>query len=58
MRLAAPDMAAVVRRADRTTVLVYGRAIASGTPGEIRANSDVRQAYLGEAILDGEGAGI
>jgi branched-chain amino acid transport system ATP-binding protein len=42
------DMEAVFALADRITVLVYGRVIASGAPDDIRANEDVRQAYLGE----------
>ena len=42
------DMEAVFALADRITVLVYGRVIASGAPAEIRANAEVRQAYLGE----------
>jgi branched-chain amino acid transport system ATP-binding protein len=42
------DMEAVFALADRITVLVYGRVIASGNPAEIRANREVRQAYLGE----------
>ena len=42
------DMDAVFSLADRISVLVYGRAIATGTPDEIRNNEDVRQAYLGE----------
>ena len=42
------DMEAVFALADRISVLVYGRVIATGLPDEIRANADVRQAYLGE----------
>jgi branched-chain amino acid transport system ATP-binding protein len=42
------DMAAVFALADRISVLVYGRVIASGAPADIRANAEVRQAYLGE----------
>ncbi len=42
------DMGAVFSLADRITVLVYGKAIASGTPEDIRCNQAVRQTYLGE----------
>ena len=51
------DMNAVFALADRITVLVYGRAIASGSPDEIRANAEVRQAYLGDDDAIGLGAG-
>jgi len=42
------DMEAVFALADRITVLVYGRVIACDVPENIRANEEVRQAYLGE----------
>jgi branched-chain amino acid transport system ATP-binding protein len=42
------DMDAVFTLADRVSVLVYGRVIATGTPERIRVNAEVRAAYLGE----------
>jgi len=42
------DMDAVFALADRVSVLVYGRIIASGKPQDIRDNAEVRAAYLGE----------
>jgi branched-chain amino acid transport system ATP-binding protein len=42
------DMDAVFALADRISVMVYGRLIATGSPADVRANPDVRQAYLGE----------
>jgi branched-chain amino acid transport system ATP-binding protein len=44
------DMDAVFRLADRITVLVNGRVIASGRPAEIRADKEVRRAYLGDEL--------
>jgi branched-chain amino acid transport system ATP-binding protein len=43
------DMGVVFDLADRISVLVYGRIIASDAPARIKANADVQQAYLGTA---------
>lgn len=42
------DMDVVFRVADRTTVLVDGRVLASGPPEEVRSDREVHRAYLGE----------
>ncbi|KPQ05725.1 MAG: branched-chain amino acid transport system ATP-binding protein [Rhodobacteraceae bacterium HLUCCA12] len=44
------DMDAVFRLADRITVLVYGRVIASGNVDEVRNDPEVRRAYLGDEV--------
>ena len=44
------DMDAVFRLADRISVMVNGRLIASDTPEKIRVNSEVRKAYLGDEL--------
>jgi len=41
------DMDAVFRLADRISVLVYGRVLATGTADAVRADAEVRRAYLG-----------
>jgi branched-chain amino acid transport system ATP-binding protein len=48
MLLVEHDMEAVFALADRVSVLVYGRIIATDTPDNIRNNPEVRAAYLGE----------
>jgi branched-chain amino acid transport system ATP-binding protein len=42
------DMSVVFGLADRISVVVYGQVIATGTPAEIRANPQVKEAYLGQ----------
>lgn len=47
------DIDAVFALADRISVLVYGRIIATGDPAAIRSDAAVREAYLGEGAEDG-----
>jgi branched-chain amino acid transport system ATP-binding protein len=44
------DMDAVFRLADRISVMVNGRLIATGSPEKIRMNEEVRAAYLGDEL--------
>ena len=44
------DMQAVFALADRISVLVNGRLIATGDPDRVRADAQVRAAYLGETM--------
>jgi branched-chain amino acid transport system ATP-binding protein len=44
------DMDAVFRLADRISVMVNGRLIASDSPEKIRLNGEVRKAYLGDEL--------
>jgi len=45
------DMDAVFALADRITVMVYGKAMFSGTPDEIRHHPDVKNVYLGDEAI-------
>jgi branched-chain amino acid transport system ATP-binding protein len=44
------DMATVFALADRISVLIYGRLLASGPPEQIRADARVVAAYLGDEM--------
>jgi len=44
------DMDAVFRLADRISVMVNGRLIATDAPERIRMNAEVRKAYLGDEL--------
>jgi branched-chain amino acid transport system ATP-binding protein len=42
------DMDVIFSLADRISVLVYGKILATGTPSEVKNNAEVLEAYLGE----------
>jgi branched-chain amino acid transport system ATP-binding protein len=44
------DMDAVFSLADEVSVLVYGRIIATGSPDQIKSDSEVQMAYLGDEV--------
>ncbi len=44
------DMTAVFALADRISVMIYGRVVASGTPQAVRADPQVQAAYLGDEM--------
>ena len=50
MVLVEHDMTAVFALADRISVLIYGRILASGPPEQVRADPQVVTAYLGEEM--------
>jgi branched-chain amino acid transport system ATP-binding protein len=50
MVLVEHDMHAVFALADRISVLIYGKILASGTPAQVRADPQVVTAYLGEEL--------
>jgi branched-chain amino acid transport system ATP-binding protein len=51
MMLVEHDMTAVFALADRVSVMINGRVIASGTPDEVRADPQVTAAYLGDEVV-------
>ena len=50
MVLVEHDMTAVFALADRISVLIYGRILASGPPATVRADPAVVAAYLGDEM--------
>ena len=51
------DMGVVFGLADKIAVVVYGEVIAFDTPGAVRANARVQEAYLGSAVAEAQAGG-
>jgi branched-chain amino acid transport system ATP-binding protein len=51
------DMGVVFGLADKIAVVVYGEIIAYDTPGAVRADQRVQEAYLGSSVADAQAGG-
>ena len=51
------DMGVVFGLADKIAVVVYGEVIAYDTPGAVRADQRVQEAYLGSSVADQQAQG-